>query len=142
MRKSIMLLGAVTLAACGQSNDEAANLAAAKAAAAKKARPAYCFFKDPDTKAWTAAPDKDGNVVVKGKAYRQDPRYMAVLGQPVVTGTRAEVSPSITVNNTGYGAPDNWWDVSVIIPNSAAVETVAVRCGSKTLAELQVQRKQ
>src|SRR3982751_5898581 len=141
MRKSIVVLGAAALAACGQSNDEAANLAAAKAAAAKKPKPAYCFFKDPDTKGWAASTDKDGNVVVKGKAYRQDPRYMALLGQPVVTGTSAEVSPSITVNNTGYGAPENWWDLSFTIPNSIAVQKVTVRCGSRVLAELQVPRK-
>jgi hypothetical protein len=141
MRTLMLLLSATALAACGQSNDDTANLAAAKAAAAKKAKPAYCFFKDPDTKGWTASTDKDGNVVVKGKAYRQDSRYMAVLGQPVVTGTSAEVSPSITINNTGYAAPENWWDLSVTIPNSAAVEKVTVRCGSKTLAELKVPRK-
>ena len=141
MRKSIFLLGtAAGLAACGSSGNEAANQAAPKTAAAPK-KPAYCFFKDPDTKGWSASADKSGNVVVKGKAYRQDPRYMAVLGEPVVTGTRAEVSPSITVNGTGYAAPGNWWDLSSTIPNSAAVETVTVRCGSKVLAELKVPRK-
>jgi hypothetical protein len=142
MRRTILMLALLT-AGCGQSGDDAANKAAtAKAAEAKKAaKPAYCFFKEPDTKGWAASTDASGNVVVKGKAYRQDSRYKAVLGQPVVTGAGAEVSPSITMNDTGYAAPDNWWDVSTTIPNSAAVETVTVRCGAKVLAELKVPRK-
>jgi ABC-type glycerol-3-phosphate transport system substrate-binding protein len=75
MRKFIILLGtAAGLAACGQSTDQAADNEAANAAAAEKPRPAYCFFKDEETKGWAAKADKDGNVVVTGKAYREDCR--------------------------------------------------------------------
>lgn len=140
MGKSWMLCAAAAaLAACGQSGDDAANRAAAKAAAAaKKPKPAYCFFKDAETKAWTSSRDKAGNVVIKGKAYRSDPRYKAVLGPAKVSGTSAELSPTIAVNDTGFASPDNWWEVSAIIPNSAAVERVTVRCGAKAVAELKL----
>jgi hypothetical protein len=137
MRKAMLLLGATALAGCGQSNDTANQVA--KAPAKKKA--AYCFFKEPDTKAWTAARDKDGNIVVKGKAFRQDPRYKAVLGPATVTGTRAEISPGVSNNDTGYAAPENWWDLTATIANSAAVDSVTVTCGAKTLAELKVPPK-
>jgi hypothetical protein len=141
MRNWIFLIGAAALAACGQSNDDAAaNQAAAKAAQPKK-KPAYCFFKDSETKGWAASRGKDGNITVKGKAFRLDSRYKAVLGPPTVTGASAEVAPTITINDTGYGAPDNWWDVKATIPNSAAVDTVNVRCGAKTVAELKVPLK-
>jgi hypothetical protein len=138
IRQSMMLLGAAALAACGQSADNAAaNQAAANAAQPKK-KPSYCFFKDNETKGWAASRGKDGNIVVKGKAYRSDPRYQALLGPPTVTGNTAEVSPTIQQNATGYAAPENWWDVTATIPNSAAVDTVTVSCGPKTLAELKV----
>jgi hypothetical protein len=42
---------------------------------------------------------------------------------------------------TGFGARDDWWDVTATIPNSAAIETVTVACGAKTLAELKVPAK-
>ena len=76
MRSSLLLMSAgLLLAGCGQSNDDAAaNQAAANAAQPKK-RPAYCFFKDSETKGWAASRDTDGNIKVKGKAYRQDSRY-------------------------------------------------------------------
>ena len=110
MHKSIFLLGSLALlAGCSSSDDEAANqTAAAKAAAAtKKPRPAYCFFKDSETKGWTASRDKNGDVVIKGKAYREDARYKAVLGPPKVTGASAEIAPTIVVNDTGFAAPDD-----------------------------------
>ena len=78
---------------------------------------------------------------MKGKAYRSDSRYQALLGPPEVSGTVASIAPTITQNMTGYGAEDNWWDVSATIPNSAAVDTVTVTCGAKTLATLTVQTK-
>jgi hypothetical protein len=135
MHKSMFLAGvaAAGLAACGQSGEQTT----AKAPAAKK-KPAYCFFKDAETKSWTASRGKDGSIIVKGKAYREDSRYKAVFGPAIVSGVRAELSPTVTVNDTGFGAPDNWWDVSATIPNSAAIHDVAVTCGSKTLAELNV----
>ena len=137
----MVLVGAGALAACGQStDDQAANQAAANAAQPKK-KAAYCFFKDQETKSWSAARDKDGNITVKGKAFRSDPRYQALLGPPTVTGTTAEISPTIQQNATGFAAPENWWEVSSTIPNSAAIETVKVSCGAKTLAELKVAPK-
>jgi hypothetical protein len=140
MRRSIVLVSAAALfGGCGQSN-EAANQAAANAAQPKK-KAAHCFFKDSETKDWKASRGKDGNIVVKGKAYRSDSRYQALLGPPELNGTRASIAPTVTVNNTGYGAPDNWWDVSATIPGSAAVDTVTVTCGAKTVTELKVPTK-
>ena len=142
MRRSIMIAWvSAGLAACGQSADESSTNAAANAAAPEKPKAAYCFFKDAETKEWAAKLDKDGNVVVSGKAYREDARYKALLSPATVTGTSAEFEPTIGQNDTGYAAPGNWWDVSETIPNSQAVETVAVKCGGQTLAALTVPRK-
>lgn len=139
MRKSFCLFSAALLAGCGQSpDDSAANNSAANTAAAKKPKPAYCFFKDSETKGWAAKRGKDGNIVVTGKVYREDSRYKAVLNPATVNGAKAEIAPTITVNDAAYGAPDNWWDVKATIPNSSAVETVDVTCGAKTVAELKV----
>jgi hypothetical protein len=141
MIKSILAAAAVLgLAACGQSADDGAAKAAANAAAAEKPRSAYCFFKDDETKEWSAARGADGNIVVKGKAFRQDSRYQAVLGEAQASGATARIGPSIIQNATGFAAPDNWWDLSASIPDSAAVETVRVECGAKLLAELKVPR--
>ncbi|MFL6828992.1 MAG: hypothetical protein ACJ8D5_00040 [Sphingomicrobium sp.] len=133
---------AAMLAGCGQGSDDQAATAPANqaASAASKPRPAYCFFKDAETKGWSASTDAQGNVVVKGKAYRSDPRYQAGLSEPEVSGAHAVVRPTINPNSTGYAAPGNWWDVSATIPNSAAVNAVTVECGRKTLAELTVRR--
>ena len=137
MRKSLLIIGAAALTACGQSSDDgSANQAAAKAPPKKKQT--YCFFKEPETKGWAASRDKDGNIVVKGKAYRSDPRYQALLGPATVTGTTAEFSPSIQQNATGYAAPEDWWDLTATISNSAALDTVKVSCGARTLADLKV----
>lgn len=139
MRKSLLVLsiaGAVT--ACSRPND---NSAANEASAQPKKKPTYCFFKDEEMKGWTAARDKDGNVTVTGKAHVKDPRYKAVFGTPTVTGTSVELSPSIGQNDTGYGAPEDTWDLTAVIPNSAAITTVTVSCGAKTVAQLQVPPK-
>jgi len=136
VRKSFLLLGAVAaLAGCNSSNDDAANQAVANAAAAapKKPKPAYCFFKDSETKDWSAKRGKGGDITVKGKAYREDGRYKAILNPATITGTTADIAPTIVLNDTGFSAPENWWAVSATIPNSAAVTTVNVRCGSKTV---------
>ena len=139
--KTIGVVAALAaLAACGQPEGNQATTKTV--AAAKPERPPYCFFKDSETKAWKAGTDKSGNVVVNGKAYRQDSRYKAILSPAKVAGASAEVRPTITGNDGVYGAPDDWWDVSLTIPNSAAVETVTVKCGDKTLAALAVRRKQ
>jgi len=133
----LCLASAALLGGCGQSDDGASNQAAANTAQPKK-KAAYCFFKDKETKGWAASREKDGNIKVKGKAYRSDSRYQAVLGPPEVSGTTASIAPTITQNMTAYGAEDNWWDVAATIPGSAAVDTVTVTCGARTLAELKV----
>ena len=143
MRKSkFLLVAAASLAACGQSGSgSTSNNVAANAAGAQKPQPAYCFFQDSETKDWKASLDKSGNVVVSGKAYRQDSRYKAVLAPATVSGASADVAPTITANDTGYAAPDNWWSVTETIPNSSGVKSVTVHCGDKTLATLDVARK-
>jgi hypothetical protein len=142
MRKFIIILGAAGLAACGQSsNQAAANSEAANSAAPAKPKPAFCFFKNSETKEWEGTLDKDGNVVVTGKAYREDPRYKAVLSPATVSGTSAEVAPTIAQNDTGYAAPENWWSVTETIPNSQAVDTVTVKCGDATFAVIKLVRK-
>lgn len=138
-RLGIMIALAVGVAACGQSSGNSpANETATRTAKPKKERPPYCFFKDSETKAWAATRDKSGNIVVHGKAYREDSRYQAQIGKMDVSGTTAKVWPTIVPNMTGYGAPENWWEIKTTIPNSGAVETVSVNCGEKTVAELRV----
>ena len=140
MRKFFLTVSIATvLAGCGQSGDTS-NQASAPPPQPKK-KPPHCFFKDNETKGWSAKRDKDGNIVVKGKAYRSDSRYRAFLNPATVTGTTAEIAPTIGQNDTSYGAPDNWWDVTATIPNSAAVESVKVTCGAKTVADLAVAPK-
>jgi len=101
-------------------------------------RPLIASSRTKRRRAGQASRDKDGNIKVKGKAYRSDSRYQAVLGPPEVSGTTASIAPTITQNMTAYGAEDNWWDVAATIPGSAAVDTVTVTCGARTLAELKV----
>jgi hypothetical protein len=136
MHRSI-LLSVLLVAACNPAAEEpAVNVAETKA----PKRPAYCFFKDSETEKWTASRDGQGNVVVKGRAFRSDGRYKAELGQPVVSSNVATLSPTI-VQNSGYSSPDNWWDVAATIPDSAAVTKVMVACGKKTLAEFTLPMK-
>jgi len=144
MRKSVILLSAAvaTLAACGQSAENSSNASGTtNQTATAKPRPAYCFFKDAETKNWKGKRDKDGNAVITGKVYREDSRYKAVLGPPTVNGTTDEIAQTLTVNDTGYAAPGDWWDVTATIPNSQAIDTVTVKCGDKTLATLGLPRK-
>ena len=138
MRSLLIAAGATLLAACGQTADKKAE---ANTVQQPKKKVGYCFFKDKETKGWAASRGKDGNITLKGKAYRSDSRYQAVLGAPEISGTTASLSPTIIQNNTGYGAEDNWWDVSATIPNSAAIDTVTVTCGAKTIATLAVKPK-
>ena len=73
MHKPIIIIcAAAGLGACGQSANDGANQDAANSVAAEAPKPAYCFFKDSETKAWKAKVEKDGNVTVSGKAYRED----------------------------------------------------------------------
>jgi len=139
--RNLLLAAALAggLAACGQSTDESANQAAS-AAPAKKKIP-YCFFQDQEMKGWSAKRGKDGNIIVKGKVYREDSRYQAILDPAEVSGTKAEVSPNLQQNPGTYGAPGDWWDVSQTISNSAAVDTVDVTCGGKVLADFKLKPK-
>lgn len=139
MRKVLLVLAAAFgMAGCNQAAEEPAANVAEKAAESK--RPAYCFFKDAETEKWSASRDASGNVVVKGRAFRSDPRYKAELGHPEVAGNAATISPTI-VQNSGYASPDNWWNVTATIPDSASVTRVTVACGKKTLAEFDLPPK-
>ena len=142
MHKFIILLGASAgLAACGgQSENGASNEASANASAPAKPA-AYCFFKDADTKDWKAKADKNGNVVVTGKALAEDARYKAVLAPASVSGTSAEIAPTLTTNDTGFASPGNWWSLSATIANSQSLTTITVKCGDEKLASLSVPRK-
>jgi hypothetical protein len=141
MKTIIILSAAALLASCNQASDaNGGSNNQAAATPAPKNKPPYCFFKDVETKAWSASVGAGGNIVVTGEAYRSDPRYKAVLVQPKVEGKIAEVWPTIVVNDTGYAAPDNWWAVKLTIPGSAAADTVRIRCGAKVLVELKVPR--
>lgn len=134
---------AAGLAACGQSgsdnsaSDTAAN-ATAKAAAPR--RPTYCFFKDAATKGWTASTDAKGNVAVKGQARIDDRRYRGDLSQSEAVGGSAKVWLTMAPNDTGFGAPDNWWDVTITVPDSGAATGVTVLCGTKEVAKLKIRR--
>jgi len=139
MRKFLLLLGVAGLVtACGRSNSSPG---ASQAAAQQKKKPTYCFFKDEEMKDWAATRDQDGNITIKGKAHVKDPRYKAVLGAPTISGASAELSPSISQNDTGFGAPDDTWELAALLPNSAAITIVTVTCGGKTAARLQVPPK-
>jgi len=142
MRKSIFLLGAAAgLAACGQSANDSSSNATTNTAAAENPRPAYCFFTDDHIKGWKVSTDKSGNVIVTGKGYADDTRYKAIFGPPTVTGSTAEIAPTLAQNDTGYASRDNWWEMKATIPGSGAVTSVSVKCGDQTRATLEVPRK-
>ena len=138
---AMVLAAAAILAGCGQGEEPAANgaEAAANSAAAAPKRPTYCFFKDAATKSWAASLDPAGNVTVTGKVKLDDRRYRGDLSQSEVDGHTAKAWVTM-VPNTGYAQPDNWWDVSLTIPDSAAAASVTVLCGTKPVAELKLER--
>ena len=143
MHRSMIAIvaGAAALAGCGQANEAAdASANVAKAAAPAKKVP-YCFFKDENSKGWTASSGKDGNVIVTGKGYVADGRYMAGLKPAEIEGSTASLQLAMPQNDTGYSKADGWWDISSTIAQSAAVDTVKVLCGAKTVATLEVKRK-
>ena len=140
MRRKLLLGAVAALTSCNQEPTAAVENAAANVAASKPKHGTYCFFKDEEAKGWKTSLDPKGNVTVAGKMHVKDARYKAELGQPEVAGTKAELWPTLVVNDTGYASPDSWWDVRFTIPDSAAVTAVAVRCGSKTKADLTVKR--
>ena len=140
---SIMIAAVAGLAGCSQqggdgANNAAANVSANSAAAEKPKHPTYCFYKDANTKGWSAARDKSGNVTVKGKAYLADAAYSGSLIQGEVEGEKASIWLTMSPNTTGYAKPDGWWDVDATIPDSAAAKSVVVMCGTKTVATLPV----
>ena len=103
---------------------------------APKERPPHCFFKDSELAGW-ALEVADGKAVVTGRAFRSDPRYKAVLLEPRVAGSVAEVRPSIANNDTGFAAEGNWWDLKAELPADGLVK-VEIRCGEKLVASLPV----
>jgi hypothetical protein len=134
---------AAALTACGPSGGDTnaavpVTNAVANAAAAPK-RPTYCFFKDAATRGWAAAPDASGNVAVKGQVKVDDRRYRGELSQSEVTGNTASVWLTMAPN-TGYADEDNWWDVTIAVPDSSAAAGVTVLCGKKEVAKLKVRR--
>lgn len=133
VRKILHFGWAIMLAGCGQSSDSSAT---SQPSPQPKKKPSYCFFKEDETKSWAAHRDKDMNVVLTGKAHVKDSRYKAVLGEPSLNGTAAEIAPSISQNDAAYGAPDDWWDLSATIAGSANVQNVTVHCGDKLIATL------
>ena len=141
-RATIVLAAAASLAGCGPAADQAStrNAAANAAAAGAVKHPTYCFFKEGKTERWSSAVDRAGNVVVKGRAYRADSRYKAAFTDRERSGTAATLWLAVVQNDTGYAAPDDWWDVTETIPDSGGVERVTVKCGKTVLAELPVKR--
>ena len=137
--RGLFVAGAIVLiAGCSQGPESKANEAASANESAKAKHPTYCFFKDANTKDWSADRDASGNVSLKGKARVDDNRYAAEISQPEVSGVNATVWLTMGQNTGAYGAPDNWWDVKATVPDSASVEAVTVMCGTKTVAELKV----
>jgi hypothetical protein len=137
--RTLLLAGAVAaLAGCNQASENRSENVATNAAASAPKHPTYCFFKDSDTKSWSASRDAQGNVTVKGKALLEDTRYMAALGQPEVSDTSVSVWLTMGPNTNAYGARGNWWDVAATVPGSSGVDAVTVMCGTKTVAQLKV----
>ena len=141
MRRSIILMSAFTgLASCGQQAPAPENNVTAEAAAPAKKHPTYCFFKDADTKGWTATRTADGSGAVKGQVHNADRRYMAAMVDAEVSGASGTVWLTMPPNTTGSGAPGDWWDITGSVPNAAAVEKVTILCGKKTVAELTLKK--
>ena len=137
MRVFTCLAAAMLVAAC--SEQPAGQPAAKQAAAPEPAKAPHCFFKDSETKDWSARVQGD-QAVVTGRAVRSDARYKAVLLEPEVEGAIAVVRPSIATNDTGFAADGNWWDVTASIP-AKGLETIEVRCGKKVVASLALATK-
>jgi hypothetical protein len=144
MKTLLWMATGLALAGCGQSDnndkDNAGNSAVNEAAAQAPKHPTYCFFSDDHHKDWKASTDENGNVTVKGKAYLEDSAYIGALVQGEAQGDKASIWLQMAPNTTGYASRDGWWDVSGTIPNSAAVTSVTVMCGSKTAATVPVTR--
>lgn len=125
------VVGAVLMAGCGERP-------VPPPPKAKAAKAPHCFFKDADAKDWKIAAQGD-QLVITGRAYRADPRYKATFLKPEMDGRVVVLRPSITVNDTGFAADGDWWDIKTSVP-AAAVDRVEVRCGQRLLATLPVDR--
>lgn len=138
MKRALCMLVGIssTLASCGNSGESSADQKAVAPAKPTKAR-AFCFFKDPEMKAWAATRDPEGNIVLSGKAHVKDSRYEAVMGPPEISGTTVNIAPTLN-QNMGYEAPDDWWDLKTTIPGTAKVLKVTINCGARTVAALDV----
>jgi hypothetical protein len=140
MRRSIILLPALgVLAACNQAADQPAANATGNAAAPAK-KPGFCFFKPEEMKGWKASADAKGNITVTGKAHVKDSRYVAQFGEPEIEGSTASLALTIAQNSGTYGATDDWWDLKATIPANPALESVAVTCGGKAVADLPLKK--
>jgi hypothetical protein len=137
MRLFICLTGAILAAGCSQQPTE--NAAANAAAATPPEKVPHCFFKDSETRDW-AVKVKGDQAIVTGRAFRSDARYKAVLLEPQIEEAIAVVRPSISTNDTGFAAEDNWWDVSASLP-ARGLHKVEVRCGKKVVASLDLPSK-
>lgn len=137
----VLIGGMLPLAACGQQTDNGASNVAASNTAAQQTKHAYCFFKDDEMKGWTAVRESDGSIKVEGKAHVKDPRYKATISQSAIGPKKVIINPTIGTNDTGYAKPDDWWDLSVTVPNTASLTEAVVQCGDKTVADLQVPLK-
>ena len=140
MRRSIILLPALTLlSGCNQGPDKPdPNATANVAAPAKKA--GFCFFKPEEMKAWKTSTSAAGNITVTGKAHVKDSRYVAQLGEPEIEGETASLALTIAQNSGTYGATDDWWDVKASVPANAALRTISITCGGKSVADLALKK--
>ena len=88
MRKSITVILAGAAVVLGGvrpvERHEAAEPGRGQCRTAEEEEASLLLLQGRETKGWAASRGKDGNIVVKGKAYREDPRYKAVLGEPAV----------------------------------------------------------
>ena len=88
----------------------------------------------PEPEAPKAAAIKvDGDVAVLAEPDK------ATFLKPEMDGRVVVLRPSITVNDTGFAADGDWWDIKTSVP-AAAVDRVEVRCGQRLLATLPVDR--
>lgn len=136
LKRTMTMIAAALVGGC---SEQAAEAPAANEAAAVPEKPPHCFFKDNETKEWAATPKGD-QIVVSGRAFRSDSRYKAVLLEPKIDGGIAVVRPTISTNDTGFAAVDNWWNVETLVP-AAGVTKVEVRCGKNVVASFDLASK-
>ena len=140
IRMLAMCGAAASLVACGQGDGEAKKL---RPRSRPRRRSRATVLQGRRDQGLVGLAGQGWQYHREGQGLPLNSRYKAVLGDPKVSGSTAVVWPSISVNDTGFAAPsgDDWWDVSFAISGSAAVDTVDVKCGKKTFAELKVPPK-